>query len=41
MDLEEFHLASVGNLKWNHDMTPWYCDPLSPGDELCMVSTNS
>lgn len=35
MDLEEFHLASIGNLKWNHDMTPWYCDPLSPGDEPC------
>lgn len=35
MDIEEFHLASIGNLNWDHDMTPWYCDPLSQGDTPC------
>lgn len=26
----EFNLLSVGNLEWDHDMTPWYSDLLSP-----------
>lgn len=29
------HLLSVGNLRWDHDMTPWYCPPLSPEDTPC------
>ncbi len=28
-------LLCVGNLKWDHDMTPWYCPPLSPQDTPC------
>lgn len=26
------NLLCVGNLTWDHDMTPWYCPPLSPSD---------
>lgn len=29
------HLLSVGNLNWDHDMTPWYCPPLSADDTPC------
>lgn len=29
------NLISVGNLVWNHDMTPWYCAPLSDDDTPC------
>ncbi len=28
-------LLVVGNLKWDHDMTPWYCPPLTPDDTPC------
>ena len=28
-------LVSVGDLNWDHDMTPWYCPPLSPDDSPC------
>ena len=28
-------LVSVGNLNWDHDMTPWYCQPLSANDTPC------
>lgn len=29
------NLVVVGNLKWDHDMTPWYCPPLSENDTPC------
>lgn len=29
---EEINLLVVGNLDWDHDMTPWYCPPLSADD---------
>src|SRR5574344_870229 len=29
------NLISVSNLKWDHDMTPWYCKPLSEDDTPC------
>lgn len=29
------NLISVGKLKWDHDMTPWYCPPLSKEDTPC------
>ncbi len=29
------YLASIGNLNWDHDMTPWYCPALSPNDKPC------
>lgn len=28
-------ILSVGNLKWDHDMTTWYCPPLSKNDTPC------
>lgn len=28
-------LLVIGNLKWDHDMTPWYCPPLSKNDTPC------
>ncbi len=31
----DFNLLCVGNLKWDHDMTPWCCPPLSPQDSPC------
>lgn len=31
----DFNLLCIGNLKWDHDMTPWYCPPLSPEDTPC------
>lgn len=31
----ECNLLVVGELKWDHDMTPWYCPPLSPQDTPC------
>lgn len=31
----DLNLLCVGNLKWNHDMTPWYCPPLSADDDPC------
>lgn len=31
----DFNLLCVGNLKWDHDMTPWYCPPLSENDTPC------
>ena len=35
MDCLDFNLLVVGNLRWDHDMTPWYCLPLSPEDTPC------
>jgi hypothetical protein len=32
---QDFNLLCVGTLDWNHDMTPWYCPPLSPRDTAC------
>lgn len=32
---KDFNLLCIGNLKWNHDMTPWYCPPLSENDTPC------
>lgn len=29
------NLLVVGNLKWDHDMTPWYAPPLSKMDTPC------
>lgn len=29
---EDINLLVVGNLDWNHDMTPWHCPPLSEND---------
>ena len=28
-------LLVVGDLQWDHDMTPWYCPPLSKNDTPC------
>lgn len=30
---KDFSLLCVGNLNWDHDMTPWYCPPVSPKDK--------
>lgn len=35
MACPDFNLLCVGNLNWNHDMTPWPCPPLSPKDTPC------
>ena len=32
---KDFNLLCIGNLKWNHDMTPWYCPATSPVDTPC------
>ena len=26
------NLLVIGNLRWDHDMTPWYCPPISEND---------
>ncbi len=31
----DFNLLCIGNLNWNHDMSPWYCPPLSSEDTPC------
>ncbi len=28
-------LLSIGELNWDHDMTPWYCPPLTKKDTPC------
>lgn len=28
-------LLVVGNLQWDHDMTPWYCPPITDNDTPC------
>ena len=28
----DFSLLCVGNVDWNHDMSPWHCPPIMPGD---------
>ena len=35
IECPECNLAVVGNLKWDHDMTPWYAPPLSAEDTPC------
>lgn len=29
------HLLCISELQWDHDMSPWYCPPLSADDEPC------
>ncbi len=29
------HLLTVSGLNWDHDMTPWYCPPLTEDDMPC------
>lgn len=31
----DFTLVAIKDLKWDHDMTPWYCPPLMKGDSPC------
>ncbi|MDO4538831.1 MAG: alpha/beta hydrolase-fold protein [Coriobacteriales bacterium] len=31
----ELNLLCIGNLAWDHDMTPWHCPPLSENDTPC------
>ena len=35
IDTPDCNLLVVGNLAWDHDMTPWYCPPTSKGDTPC------
>ena len=35
MSCPDLNLLCIGNLDWNHDMTPWPCPPLSPKDTPC------
>ena len=35
LEVCDFNLLSIGNLKWDHDMSPWYCPPISPQDTPC------
>ena len=35
IDTPDCNLLIVGDLKWDHDMTPWYCPPLSENDTPC------
>lgn len=35
LNCPDCNLLVVGNLNWNHDMTPWYCPPLSENDTPC------
>ena len=32
---KDFNLLCIGNLKWDHDMTPWHCPPLFENDAPC------
>ncbi len=32
MDSQDMNLLVIGNLKWEHDMTPWYAPPLFKAD---------
>ncbi len=31
----DFTLVTIGRLKWNHDMTPWYLPPTAKHDSPC------
>ena len=35
IDTPDCNLLVVGDLNWDHDMTPWYCPPLSQNDTPC------
>ena len=35
IDTPDRNLLVVGDLNWDHDMTPWYCPPLSKNDTPC------
>lgn len=35
IDTPDCSLLVVGELNWDHDMTPWYCPPLSENDTPC------
>ena len=31
----DFTLVGIKDLRWDHDMTPWYCPPIMKGDSPC------
>ena len=35
IDAPDCNLLVIGNLMWDHDMTPWYCPPVSENDTPC------
>lgn len=35
MDAPDCSLLVVSNLSWDHDMTPWYCPPITENDTPC------
>ena len=35
LEEKDFSLLCVGNFNWDHDMTPWYCPPVSPKAAPC------
>ena len=35
IDCPDCNFVVVGELNWDHDMTPWYAPPLAPGDTPC------
>ena len=35
IDTPDCNLLVVSNLNWDHDMSPWYCPPLSKNDTPC------
>lgn len=36
LDCPKCNLLCVSNLNWDHDMTPWYCSPISKNDTPCI-----
>ena len=40
IDTPACNLLVVGDLKWDHDMTPWYCPPLTENDTPCTGGAN-
>lgn len=35
INVPDCNLLVAGNLDWDHDMTPWYCPPLTKNDKPC------
>ena len=35
LDCPDFNLLCIGDLKWDHDMSPWYCPPLAESEPPC------
>lgn len=35
IDCNDFILVNISNIKWNDEMTPWYCKSLFKGDTEC------